>query len=86
MSDSGGIQEEALVCNTPCLILRNETEWTRIVTAGKNILTGIDTARIVAVAQELLRNKDTLESIKRIKYSYETGVAQRIVEVIKTIP
>ncbi|MBI2668807.1 UDP-N-acetylglucosamine 2-epimerase (non-hydrolyzing) [Candidatus Woesearchaeota archaeon] len=85
MSDSGGIQEEALVCNKPCLILRNETEWIRLVHAGKNILTTTNTARIVAVAQELSRDSAKLEAIKRIRYPYEIGVAPKIIAAIKKI-
>ncbi|MDO8656017.1 MAG: UDP-N-acetylglucosamine 2-epimerase (non-hydrolyzing) [Nanoarchaeota archaeon] len=84
MSDSGGIQEEALVCNKPCLILRNETEWTRLVTAGKNILTTTNTAQILAVAQELLRDPAKLKAIQDIQYPYEIGVAQKIMKVINT--
>jgi UDP-N-acetylglucosamine 2-epimerase len=38
VSDSGGIQEEASHFDRPCLILRKETEWTRLVEAGKNFL------------------------------------------------
>lgn len=38
VSDSGGIQEEAAFLNRPCLILRGETEWTRLVKVKKNYL------------------------------------------------
>ena len=38
ITDSGGIQEEAICFNRPCLILRQETEWMRMVKAKKNFL------------------------------------------------
>ena len=85
MSDSGGIQEEALACNVPCLILRNETEWMRIVDAGKNILVGTAAAGITSSATQLLENKDYLEKIKNIQYDYDGGATKRIYHLIKGI-
>lgn len=38
VSDSGGIQEEAAFFDRPCLVLRNETEWTRLLKIKKNFL------------------------------------------------
>jgi len=51
-TDSGGIQKEAFFQGTPCITLREETEWTETVEAGWNKLTGIDTQRIVQAASE----------------------------------
>src|SRR3989338_164158 len=70
MIHSGGIQEEALVCNKPCLIVRNETEWIRIVKAGKNILVGTQEEKIVSTALSLLQQESELQRIQRIKYPY----------------
>jgi len=83
MSDSGGIQEEALAFNIPCLILRNVTEWTRLVEAGKNIVASTEPAKILAAALKLLDNSE-LDAIKNIQYPYETKVAERIIEVMKS--
>src|SRR3989344_1018607 len=84
MSDSGGIQEEALVFNKPCLILRNETEWMRLVEAGKNILVGVSAAKIINTAEKLLDEKE-LQKIKELKSPYSYGASSKIVELIKMI-
>lgn len=83
LSDSGGIQEEALVFNVPCLILRKETEWTRLVTAGKNFLVGTEPQDIIPPAANLLEDEN-LQKIKQIQYPYETGVAEKIIQLIKS--
>jgi UDP-GlcNAc3NAcA epimerase len=48
ITDSGGIQKEAYFHRTPCITLRNETEWTETVTAGWNILAGYDSNAIIS--------------------------------------
>lgn len=85
MSDSGGVQEEALVFNVPCLILRNVTEWTRLVDAGKNVIVGTEEEVIVKKAEPFLRDDTLLERVKAISYPFETGVAEKIVEVIRHV-
>ncbi len=83
LSDSGGIQEEALIFNKPCLVLRNETEWMRLVNARKNILVGTDPNVILRTALTLLETPAELDRIRRIHYPYETGVAEKIITLIQ---
>lgn len=85
ISDSGGIQEEALVFNVPCLIPREETEWIRLVNVGKNILIGTDTDKIISKIKKLLKDERELQRIKNIQYSFDIGVSKKIIEVIKKI-
>ena len=42
LTDSGGIQREAFWDGTPCLILRDVTEWPELVSCGAGRLVGLD--------------------------------------------
>jgi len=83
MSDSGTIQEEAVIYNVPCVILRNETEWTEFVEKGKNILATTNPEKIISVVKELLSNPEKIKQIKSIVIKQEENTCRKIIEIIK---
>lgn len=76
LTDSGGVQKEAYMMRTPCVTLRDETEWTETVDSGWNVLAGADTEKIVAGA---------MRNVAQLPHSelYGDGHAsERIVQIV----
>lgn len=53
MTDSGGMQKEAFFLKTPCLTLREETEWVETIDCGANQLVGADTKQTTQILKKL---------------------------------
>jgi UDP-GlcNAc3NAcA epimerase len=53
LTDSGGVQKEAFWFRTPCVTLRDETEWVETVESGWNVLVGTHPEAIVEAAEQV---------------------------------
>ena len=84
LSDSGGIQEEALALGTPVLVLRDNTERPEAVQSGNALLVGTSAARIVTEAQRLLKDPIARVAMSRRAYPFGDGRAgARIAAIIE---
>ncbi|MGG3804415.1 non-hydrolyzing UDP-N-acetylglucosamine 2-epimerase [Metabacillus fastidiosus] len=51
LTDSGGVQKEAYFVQTPCVTLRDETEWVETLKDNANVLVGANTEKILEAVQ-----------------------------------
>ena len=80
MTDSGGIQEEAISIGKPVLILRRNTERIEGVKLGSAILTGTSTEKIYYFASLLLKNKLLYNQMSKLhKNVYGSGNSSKII-------
>jgi UDP-N-acetylglucosamine 2-epimerase (non-hydrolysing) len=86
VSDSGGIQEEAAFLNRPCLILRNETEWSRLVKVKKNFLFSELSAKDYKLSLRLINDENFYQRTCKIKNpESKGGSAAKVAAVLKKI-
>jgi UDP-N-acetylglucosamine 2-epimerase len=65
VTDSGGIQEEALTIGTPCVTLRDNTERMETVFLGANVLYDGDHRRDLGnVVTEMVKRRDMIAALK----------------------
>ena len=75
-TDSGGVQKEAFYLDTPCVTMRDETEWVETVESGWNVLAGADRETI---SKKLSVNRNLEE--KPTPYGDGTA-AENIVKIL----
>ncbi|EFW93128.1 UDP-N-acetylglucosamine 2-epimerase [Haladaptatus paucihalophilus DX253] len=78
-TDSGGVQKEAFFLDTPCVTLREQTEWVETVESGWNTLVGADEGAIRTALSDA-----TTPTEKPTPYG-DGNAAERIVEVLSDV-
>lgn len=79
MTDSGGIQEEAITLDLPCLTLRYNTERPETVTAGGNILLGAEKESIINGVRKIMRDPSLYQKMKEATNPYGDGKASKMI-------
>ncbi len=83
VTDSGGIQKEALILKTPCVTTRTTTEWIETIDLNANVIVGSDKEKIVEEVSKR-SSKDFREFMKKIENPYGDGkTSERILKYLK---
>lgn len=78
VTDSGGLQKEAYFLRTPCITLRDETEWAETLIGGWNTLTPMDRDTIVKnISAEFDR-----EGTEQRLYFGDGKASERIADIV----
>jgi len=86
LTDSGGVQEEALSLSKPVLLLRDTTERVEALNEGAVKLIGTQTSTIIKETQKLIDTKIEYEKMTKVSNPYGDGkTSDKILEVIKNI-
>lgn len=78
LTDSGGLQEEAITLDVPALTLRYNTERPETVTAGGNILVGSNKEAILENANKILNDKEFADKMKNAPNPYGGGDSAKL--------
>ena len=82
MSDSGGIQEEAVINGKPIIILRENTERPEAVKLGCAFLAGISFNSIYDLASSILNNNQLYQKNFKCQFIYGNGNSSIIISNI----
>jgi len=82
LTDSGGIQEEAVILGVPCLTLRENTERPSTIASGLNQLVGSRSEDIVSAANKVLVAPLSTPKIPEL---WDGKAGQRILEILTDV-
>jgi UDP-GlcNAc3NAcA epimerase len=78
LTDSGGVQKEAMWFQVPCITLREETEWVETVESGWNQIAGSDPARILRAFGKALQTTKREDVDQAPKHSASNLIVDRL--------
>lgn len=81
LTDSGGIQEETTILGIPCLTVRPNTERPATVTSGTNLVTGMDSAKILRAVDQILKHGISKKPPPKF---WDGRASQRIAKILKS--
>ena len=76
VTDSGGIQKEAYLLKVPCITMRKNTEWIETLKGQWNVLTGVDSKKIIKAIKKPSPNT------KYSKSSFGSGKTSHVINKI----
>mgnify|MGYP001567982476 CR=1 FL=1 len=77
ITDSGGLQEEAVCLGKPVLIVRNKTERPEVITSGAGRLVGLDPEKLIRWTGKLLNDAALHRRMSRVRNPYGDGRASQ---------
>jgi UDP-N-acetylglucosamine 2-epimerase len=79
LTDSGGVQKEGFFFKTPCLTLREETEWLETEKSGLNKIVGLDENKIFKALKTQVKLSTQFKKIYQIT---TPGAGEKIARII----
>jgi UDP-GlcNAc3NAcA epimerase len=81
ITDSGGMQKEAAFLKTPCLTMRDETEWTETIDMGVNRLVGNSGAGLIEAVSTVEESEIVFDEAVQdcMQEQYGSGNASEII-------
>jgi UDP-N-acetylglucosamine 2-epimerase (non-hydrolysing) len=77
LTDSGGIQEEALSQRVPVMVLRDTTERPEVLEAGAGLLVGTDSDKICAAVMALVEQPAMHQRMRSTRNPFGDGTTAR---------
>jgi UDP-GlcNAc3NAcA epimerase len=78
VTDSGGLQKEAYILGTPCVTVRETTEWVETVSIGANKLAGTDASKIIELV-----NSFKNYTMPQVALYGDGKAAQKIINILE---